>query len=221
MNPYEDVVKEYKRQSEGPKRFLKGALGVGATIAGASSFAPIISKVAPFLSQYIPENLAIKGLSKINPKIGQFIKNSLDNGFDFNEVKNFLSEQIEESQKANVPEEKNIIEKYSPELHEFILKQINSGLTPLQAGALASIGGNGVKNFKNVIAKLTKDYKSPWSAILETVYGQENKNTQSNNLSMQPNNPQSMQTQPQAQNPGPGQQALMEILNKINQRLGF
>src|ERR1700679_1957932 len=98
MNPYENTAREIKRQSEGPQRFAKKALTVGATAAGALSFAPLLARAAPFLSQYIPEDLALKGLSKVSPKLGKFVGDAMNSGYDFKEVKDFLGKQIEESQ---------------------------------------------------------------------------------------------------------------------------
>ena len=137
MNPYERTAEEMKRQSEGPKKFAKKALAVGGAI-GASSFASVLARAAPFLSQYIPENLAIKGLSKINPKLGRFVQDSLENGYDFKEIKNFIGDQIAQSQAGTPKEERNIIQQYSPELHQFIDQEIKKGRKPIEAGAISA-----------------------------------------------------------------------------------
>jgi len=165
MNPYEKTAEEMKRQSERPKKVAKHAIGIGSTIAAASSFAPILARAAPFLSQYIPENLAIKGLSKINPKFGKFVKNAMDEGFDFKEVKDFIGGKIKESQE----EEKNIIQKYSPELFQFIDQQVKQGVSPLEAGHKAQ----NEKKFSDVIKKMTGDNRTNFLNILEMIYGSE------------------------------------------------
>jgi len=206
MDPYEQTAAEMKRQSGRNQGYAKTALGIGATVLG-SSFIPILARAAPMLSEYIPQEMAIKGLSKINPRFGKFIKDALDGGYDFSEIKDFIGQQIKDSQEAEKKkEDRNIIQQYSPELFQFVQEQIQKGMNPLQAGALAQAD----KRFSTVISKLTKDHKMPWSNILETVFG-----------GQQQANPQQQQNEAQQpQQPGQGQQALMQILAKINQRLG-
>ncbi len=165
MNPYEETANEMKRQSEGPKRFAKKAIGVGAAL-GASSFAPMLARAAPLLSQYIPENIAIKGLSKISPKFGKFVKESMDNGFDFKKVKDFIGQQVNESQE-NAKDQRNIIQQYSPELHQFLSNEISGGRPAIEAGALAQ----SKPEFQRIIKKLSDDHKTPFSSILESIYG--------------------------------------------------
>jgi hypothetical protein len=199
MNPYEKTAQEMKRQAQGPKRFAQTALSIGSTL-GVASFAPVLAKAAPFLSQYIPENLAIKGLSKISPKMGKFVSDALNSGYDFGEVKNFIGDQIKESQTEQPKEKRNIIEQYSPELHSFIDQEIKKGRNPIEAGALAQND----KRFSEIIKKLSKDHKTPWSNILQGIYG----------------NGQTAQPQQQAsQQPGQSQQGGSDKWGTIAQTL--
>lgn len=203
MNPYEKTAEEMKRQSEGPKRFAKTAIGIGGAL-GVSSFLPILSRAAPFLSQYVPEDLAIKGLSKINPKFGNFIQEALKGGYDFQEIKDFIGNQVNESQKQSPKENRNIIQQYSPELHQFIDQEIKKGLKPIQVGALAQND----KRFSQVIKKITKDHKLPWSSILESVYGGQDQVQQTQQIETE-------QIQPQ-QNQGQGlDPQLMQLMQGI------
>lgn len=262
MNPYEETAAEMKRQSEGPKRFAKQALGVGAGALGVSSFAPILARAAPFLSEYIPEDLAIKGLLKISPKLGNFVKDAMKSGYDFKETKDFIGEQVKESQQAK--DNRNIIEQHSPELHQFILERIKNGQSPIQAAALATIKGS---KFLPIIEKLKKEHKLGWGDIVQNIYGsgeqapskqkkkpmvdEETERFEQGYRNQQPTalgedvlnpphslpqqktlkhnpgdintlNPKFVQRSDQGQRGqgGPGQQALMDVLNKINQRLG-
>jgi len=236
MNPYERTADEMKRQSEGPKRFAKTAVGVGASVAGPSSFASILSRAAPFLSQYIPEDLAIKGLSKISPKFGKFVNDAINGGYDFNQVKDFIGQQVEQSQES-AKQNKNPIQQYSPDLHNFMLEQIKSGRPSLEAGALART------KFEKEIKKLEKDHKTSWSSLIESVYGSEktkksalekfnqkrgfmqeerDRFNQGYGQQAQGQQGQVYYDQPQQgqQQQGQGQQAMMAILQRINQRLG-
>lgn len=204
MQPYQRAAEESKIQGEAPFRLAKKGLAIGGALAaGAGS----LSRIMPFLSEFIPPGLAIKGLSKIDPRFGKFINTAMENGTNFDEVKDFIKEKAEGSQKA--PDQRSIIEQYSPELHQFLTQQIQGGRSPLEAGALAQVSGK----FKKEIDKMTKDHKTPFSSILESIFGT-GQTTQP-----QQQAPQQMQGQQQSQ-PGQGQQALMSILQKINQRLG-
>lgn len=204
MDTFEKAATEMKRQSESPKRFFQGAVGIGTSL-GAASFAPLLARAAPFLSEYIPQELAIKGLSKINPKFGQFIKKSMDSGYDFSEIKNFLGEQISESQEKT-KESRNIIEQESPELHQFISDLIKQGKKPLEAGALATLNRAGQTSFSKVIDKLIKTHKIPWSKIIESVYGM-------GETAQQPQE----QQQTNMQQPGGMNEQLAQILQVGNQ----
>lgn len=161
MQPYQQASEQIQRQGEAPFNIAKKAGGFALGAAGGAA----ISRILPFLSPYIPENLAIKGLNKIDPRFGKFINKSMSNGQTFDEVKGFIKDKVEEEEEPE--EERNIIQQYSPELHTFIDQEIKKGRTPVQAGALAQID----KKFKPVIDKISKDHKTDWSKILESIYG--------------------------------------------------
>src|SRR5271166_543989 len=162
MQPYQEASQEINRQQAEPRRIAKNlALGIGGT-------GLFVGKVAPFLSKYIPEQLAIKGLSKVSPKLGKFITGSMNQGFTFDAIKDFIGEKIEgESMQEPPQENRSIIEQYSPELHQFLDQEIKKGRDVLQAGALAQND----KRFMKIIDKIQKDHKTPWSAILQSVFG--------------------------------------------------
>jgi hypothetical protein len=200
---------------------LRGNIGKAVTTAGSLGAAGIAgglaSKVMPFLNEYIPAGLAMKGINKVSPKLGAFLQKGQDMGLDVQEGLNFLKDKLGVTKGNESPkQDRNIIQQYSPELHEFILEQINSGQSPLAAGALAELGKSG-KSFKKEIEKIVKDHKAPWSSIIETVYGtQKNQSQPSVTNQPTPQNPQ--QGQPQGQ--GQGQAALISILQKIQQTRG-
>jgi len=221
MEPYQRAGEETRRQGEAPLRLAK----TGLSIAGSALGGAAIGRVMPLLNELIPQSLAIKGLSKIDSRFGKFINTVLDNGGSFDEAKNFIKEKAESSQPK--PDQRSILEQYSPELFQFIQQQIQGGRPPLEAGALAQSSGK----YKKEIDKMTKDHKTPFSSILESIFGTgQTKQPSGDNLGtmgreealgnfrnkiMQP-----QQMQQQAQQPGQGQQALMAILQKIQQSRG-
>lgn len=216
--PDEQASEEYKHRDKKFRNSLKSGLSAIGSI-GVGAVSGLGAKVLPFINEYIPSDLAVKGISKVAPKIGDFLRTGQSMGLDIEKGLQFVKDNIvkreEKSPKnqKNTQKHRNIIEQYSPELHDFIVKEVQGGRSPLEAGAIATISKKGERGFKDVIDKIVKDHKAPWSAILQTVYGDQGQVTkpQSDNQ-QQPNN--------QAGQGGAGQQALMDILNKINQRLG-
>jgi hypothetical protein len=190
----QSIVRSANEKEKNIKRGLKTAVGIGTTAVGSG----LSSKILPFLSEYIPSDLALKGISKISPKIGDFLKSGLKSGLDLEGGLDYLKKQFNENEES-AQEKRNIIEQYSPELHQFIDQEIKKGRTVIEAGAIAQQD----KRFKDVISKLSKDHKSPWSNILESVYGSQQK--------AQPE---------QQQQQGKGQAALMAILEKLQKSRG-
>ena len=218
MQPYEEADERIRRSNEAPKKILKG-FGSAATSLGAGlSTGAALSRVIPLLSKYIPQDLATKGLSKIDPRFGAFIKKALDNGSSFDEIKDFIMKKAEggEEEKEPAKEHRNIIEQYSPELHQFIEDQRKRGRSTLQAGAMAQND----PRFSNVINKIVKDHKSLWSQVLQSVYGaDEGAQSQQQQPEQQPGQQPQGQMQG-AQGTGQGQQALMAVLQKLQQARG-
>jgi len=161
LRPDEKSANAQVRRAETAQNALNS--GVSA-IAGAYG----LSQVMPFLSEYVPENLAFKGISKVFPPLGKFLKQGMEEGLT---LKSGLDYVRGEASKEQAKESKNIIEQYSPELHQFIQEQIKKGISPLQAGAIAQAGIKG-KNFESAIKKMVKDHKTDFSTILQTIYGQ-------------------------------------------------
>lgn len=54
----------------------------------------MIKKVLPFLNKFLPRSVALKGLSKINPKFSQFIAKATAAGYGANEVLDFMRTQL-------------------------------------------------------------------------------------------------------------------------------
>lgn len=140
-----------------------GSLGLGVGLS---------SKILPFLSDYITPEIALKGISAVSPQIGSFLKKGLSKGLDLKEGLDYVKKQIQpkENQKEEQPEQKtNILEQYSPELFNFIKGEVDKGRPVLEAGAMANI----LDKFKPIIKKITEDHKTPFSSILQTIFGQD------------------------------------------------
>lgn len=214
LRPEEQALFSNIRKEQSTNRMVKGALNTAVGLGVAAFGAPVLSslgqKIMPFLNEYIPQDLAVKGISKLSPKLGEFLKQGEEAGLNVQEGLNFIKERLG-SKKPN--ENRNIIQQYSDKLNQFIENEIKKGRNPLEAAAIARTN----KEFDQIIKKMEKDHKTNWSSIIESIYGLGEQAPGG-----QPQAESGIQ-QPQQQGaaqPGPGQQALMAILSKINQKIG-
>ena len=180
MQPYQEAGEAIAKRKQAPVNALRTVgtiIGGGAALRGSGA---MLKRIIPFLNDYIPDSLARKGLEKIDPRLGKFVDHMTDAGHNFTEVKDVLKHKVEESMalpdqknKENEPakENRNIIEKYSPELNHFIMDLIKKGFNPLKAAGEAQTKVKWHHKFKDVIKKMEKDYKMPWSQIVESTYG--------------------------------------------------
>lgn len=245
MQPYQKESEKSRRSGENVLNALKytagTAIGGGVASVGSKYSQEILGKIGAFLSPYLSEDLAIKGLTKVNKRVGDFAKKAVANGADFDEVREFIGEKItgnDGKKREEGKEKRNIIEQYDPELHAYIQEKVKSGESPIAAGEKAK----GHRRFDQAIKKITKDHKRPWADILQEIYGiasqqsQQQQPQQAQQPSQQQpqaqlqhkdlpiqqrmgSQPQQGQPAPQGQ-PGQGQQALMAILQKIQQARG-
>lgn len=184
MQPYQEASEEVQRQGDLP---IKAAANIGGLIVGGIALKGA-GRVLPFLSKYIPSNLTIKGLEKVDPRYGKFIQKALKEGTPMDEIKDFIREKAESAMPKQKEKSKNgnIIEQYDPELHSYILDKIKQGKSHLYAGTKAL----GHERFKKAIDKIVKDHKTSWSEILQSVYGgqgtQQSQNESSTSESISP-----------------------------------
>ncbi len=208
MRPDEQASMAEIERHKSKNQMIKKGLSLAGRAAGAALGAGVSSKVMPFLSEYIPTDLALKGISKVAPKMGDFLKRGMEQGLNLKEGLDYIKSRFESpNEQSQAKDQRTIVEQYSPELHQFMEQEIKGGRRPIEAGALAQND----KRFEKIIKKMSEDHKTPWSKILEGVYGAgETSQTQQ----------QQPQPQQQAQQPGGGQEALMAILQKLQQARG-
>ena len=233
LRPDEQAMfSEIERASQRNKKLKKG-IKTASTITSLGIGTALGSRILPLLNEFVPVELALKGINKINPQLGNILKYGMEKGLDVKEGLNFLknnissnketeeqkrqqalgefnkkikkdglrqelTEQFEDTYGQQQTESLNIIAQYSPQLHQFLKDEIQKGRPLEEAGALAYLQNN----FKKVISKLEQDYRSPFSKILESVFGKKQQATQQN------------------QQMGQGQTALMEAIQKLRQIRG-
>lgn len=105
------------------------------------SFATLAGRIVPFLSKYIPVPTALKGLSKVSPKLGQFIVDATTYGYGGDKIIDYLRNQIE-----GTDEEKERLQAGGESLRpdeSASLEQMNQRDAParaLQKGAATALG---------------------------------------------------------------------------------
>lgn len=216
-----------REQEERDQKF-RGNIGKGVKTAatiGAATVAPAIaSRLAPFFSEFIPMDLAMKGISKISPKLGEFLQKGQSKGLDIKEGLDFLKNKImpgqqdnESSKKAEV-EDENIITQYSPKLFSLIQKSMEGGRTIEEVEGIARSPEH---KFDKTIKNMENSLGMTFYDIVRSVFGGPKRNEKKENNMATQGQQQAQPQQPQQQSaPGQGQKALLDIMQKINQKLG-
>lgn len=218
LRPDEQVRESEIKKSQGRTNEVRSAFETASSFGTGAIGAKAASKIIPLLSKYIPEDLAFKGINKLIPSLGNFLKKGTKEGLSLKSGLEFLREEFTNEKKEKTqPNQKSIIEQYSPELHQFLDQQIKSGRSPLEAGALAQ----NTKQFEKIIKKISEDHKAPWSSILESIFGTGQQAPIQSQQQQPPNDQMGQQgQQPQQSQSGQGQQALMAAIQKLQQIRG-
>lgn len=162
--PDERATESEINRSQNRTRELKSGLQTAASFGTTALGGKALSAVMPFINQYIPEDMAFKGINKVMPALGKFIKSGMDQGLTLKSGLEFIKEQFG-NQKTS--DQKSILQQYSPELHEFMTDRVHRGQSVLEAGAEAQRNSK----FKKFISQMEKDHKTPFSSILESIFG--------------------------------------------------
>jgi hypothetical protein len=121
MRPDEKTAQTMQnREHEWNKTIKKtgsNALKLGASLIGGG----IAARILPFLSEFISPEIALKGITKVNPKIGDFLNRGMNQGLSLTEGLKYLKrqlsgegeyaggqeEEIEQPQQAQAPQQMN------------------------------------------------------------------------------------------------------------------
>ncbi len=213
MRAEQRASEEEIRRSLGRDSLVKK--GAGLAVGAASGLGA--ARVLPFLNDFIPVDLAIKGISKVSPKIGDFLKKGQAQGLNMKEGIEFLREQfspIEKTTQEQVQQSNPLqdFETTYPDIAAALAKTIQNGQSPDAAAAILKTStpfGKEVKKIEKETGKNFVDY------ILE-LFG--NRGQQQGQQMQQPQ--QQMQGQQQMQQSGQQQGSgvdaqLMAALDKI------
>ena len=209
MQPYQQAAKESVKQAKAPYQ-----------------------QAMSLLSYYVPANLAVKGLSKLNPTISKFAKLATESGYDNEEIVSHLREQAE---KVKEPAKSLFMQMLGGNEPPNSLPQH----LQFQIDAIQNIANKFEKEGKTIespeVRKLTQRLKNilQGKGMLSGSDMQPQQGAsmmqqgQSMGQSMQPQQMGAMQQQGMQQpmqggqqGAGQGQQALMAILQKIQAQRG-
>lgn len=231
MQPYQQASEAIKRQKSEPIELVSN-IAKGATSFGASAYGLHgASRLLAFINPNLPKNLAIKGISKVNPTVGKFLNHAVNNGFSPEEALGFVGEKLTSNERSaeaglspsgfplqksskSSSSQKNLIEEHAPEIHEILIDKIGQGLQPLAVAAqLAS-----ESKFKKKISELQKKTGSKFEDLVASIFGKENPAAREQFLKNMPNQSQAA-LQPQMQGQSiPGGSAEANAFANINKQ---
>lgn len=168
LRPDEQVAEnEIEKAKKGDER-IKSGLNLAASAATGIVGGQMALKVLPFLSEYIPLEVAKKGIDKIAPKIGKFLDNGVAHGLSLQSGLDFLKGEFipEEGKKMKEEKKKNEIGKVSQDLQDFIEQQVQSGKSPDYAAALAMFK----PEFLDITRQIEKQTGKPFTASIRELY---------------------------------------------------
>lgn len=166
MVPYKDASDELINRDENINNTFKGAAKTALSLATGGALLP---KVLPLLSKYIPTDLAIKGLSKIDGRFGKFFRGMETLGKSKEDAMDFVRDKVNKDPELDKKQES--LDKFN-------------------------------KRKKNSMTNTTDE-----NEIYNRLYKSANE--------LEPKKEEEVKTE------GQGTQALMAILQKINEKLGM
>lgn len=244
MQPFQRAAEETKSRGG---RQVRGALGIAGTFGGLAA-TRLFSKALPLLNQYLPASLAIKGLSKIDRRLGNFARNAVSEGYTQDEAVDFMRNEANDTIKQSSQKITQEFVDSDPGLDPEIAFLKRRKLLP-RIGTMLKAGksrGSIVSFLKKKLPMLAQEQLRFMGAeenlsideklnqILDKVLSggrpqeqtQQQQQPDQNQLMQMAQQMQGQQQQqpgqqaPQQQQGGPGQQALMAILQKIQQSRG-
>lgn len=218
-------LSEIERDKKTRSRIQRG-VGTAATLAASFGYGKLAQKVLPYLSNAIPLNVAMNGLEKLSPEIAGFLKKGQKMGLDINEGMEFVKDILREKTSSEEKKEPSSI--FEQLLEGFSVDQLDPqsqkllGFYKAIADKLESKGKNikdpAFTRLKKKIKKLFKGKPAFLDVEMSRDMGQNQMDVSQGVSEVQPQQPQEGM-----QNPGmgPGQRALMDILQKIQSRRGM
>lgn len=206
MQPYQAASKRIIEQGSERENLAESAIGTAASIAGGSA---IYGRIAPFLSKYIPTDLAVKGITKINPTLGKFVGGAIANGTNFEDVANFVKDKFGNKEEGKGTSPLDELEQISPRITGWIKKALEVGKGPDQ---LLQVLANLPPDLQQEARKVEGQVGMPLADYIAGLFGSQ---PEQSKAALQPSQPQQGgQPQQQAQEPS-SQQMMTDAYKKL------
>lgn len=221
LQPYQAAGQQIQKQAQKPTNLAKTALTVGATLTGSG----IAKRILPLLSKYVSGNIMRKGLEKIDPRLGKFVDNSLNNGYNIDEVRDHLSskfsqgsaESPQETQGEKSPQvsQHNPLQEFEtnyPDISGALVRTMQNGQSPQAAAGILKTSSAFSKQIKQLEKQVGKNFVD----YIVELFGTQGQQVQGQKQMDQQMQQQPGEQQPQVQGQGGGiDQQLMAALDKI------
>lgn len=207
----EEIASQSEIYSAGKRtERLKSGVKTAAGLAGAGLSASVIQKIAPFFTEFLTPEIAVKGISKVSPQLGEFFKRGMQKGLPIEEGLDYLKNNILSSEEK--PKDKRgIILQHSDKLDAFIKDLLSKGHNFAQVAAKALQS----KEHGKIARKIEDSNDIPLTSLIRAEYGDLLKNAQSQQSEQQAQIQQPSGPQQQARQPSEADAALMASLQKI------
>jgi hypothetical protein len=200
-------IERNKRKDSLIKKGASAVVGTGATLLGAG----LASKVMPFLNEFVPLELALKGINKVAPQIGQFLKKGQSMGLNVQQGLQFLKNNLQPNQQTQQANPLQEFETNYPDIAQALNGYIQQGQSPDAAAAILKSStpfGKKIQDLEKSVGKNFIDY------VLE-LFGNPQQQISQQPQQAAPQAQQQMQQPHQAQQPGGINPQLQQIMNGI------
>jgi hypothetical protein len=218
LRPDEEVTENEIRKSKERSNNVKSVLETAGSAATGIAGGQLAMKVLPFLNEYIPLEIAKKGIDKIVPKLGKFLDHGISQGLSLQSGLDYLkSEFLPEFGKEKKAENRqNEIGQVSQELQDFIEQQVQAGKSPDHAAATAMIR----PEFLEITSQIEKQTGKPFPTSIRELYEGKAVNQGQSKATLQGQEEMGQQMQQSPQAPQGQQSQINPKLQAAYQKLG-
>lgn len=173
MIPYQETSEHLRKKDKETSDFVKKGVKTAANIGFSVATGTLLSRAIPLLNKYVPVDLAIKGLSKLDKRFGKFFKGMQDMGSSAEDSINFVREKLQTNKEESLSKFKEHQKKkgmkeeltdqfnqyYSPEAVENRLSQSQTALQPeaqQTQGQPQQQAGQGQQALMSILQKIQK-----------------------------------------------------------------
>lgn len=171
MIPYQQASEALSKRGENLGSTAKNLATMAFSAGGLGAGSKLLTKMIPYVTGALASPDAIKGLSKLDPRIASFIKQAMSKGKNEDEILGFIGDKVDEA----IPEAKeaqrksNLPYDISEKLDEFLKDWVTRGFDPWEVfqGAENGVVGQDVKK----VLRFAQKEKINLADTLRGLYG--------------------------------------------------